>query len=263
MKLLNSKILLIILVLFSGLGYVISCTRDNSSIVPIEIAQPFVPTRGNHVHLPGLTKGDTTQWKLDKVHSSVLWSGAYIGAAGLLTGRFNQFGMYDIPPAEMQNYVTTGQPLPDTSWAFDESDPSKTYINGYVQINTSNTGEPGRDAGCNISNLGTVPIVPGNQNLTDTNLAQIKSTHVEFDPESNGYLVRLNLTWRGKLTATHTEEVLGKLTYVPQATPTGATTYSVFGLQLTFQFDKSDFGITSTSIGDNISIECNMNFNNK
>ena len=56
MKLLNSKILLIIFVLFSGLGYVISCTRDNESIVPIEIAQPFVPTRGNHVHLPGTDK---------------------------------------------------------------------------------------------------------------------------------------------------------------------------------------------------------------
>ena len=122
--------------------------------------------------------------------------------------------------------------------------------------------KPGRDAGCNIGNLGTVPIVPGTQNLTDTNLAQIKSTHVEFDAESNGYLVRLNLTWRGKLTATHTEEVLAKLTYVPQAVPEGKN-YSVFGLQLTFQFDKSVFGIVSTSIGDNISIECNMNFNNK
>lgn len=250
------------LVLFSGLGYVISCTHDNSTIVPIEITQPFVPTRGNHVHLAGITKGDTTQWKLDKVHSSVLWSGAYDEAAGLLTGRFNQFGMHDVTPDEMTNYVTTGQPLPDTSWAFYESDPSKTYINGYVQINTSNTGEPGRDTGCNIGNLGTMKIVQGTQNLTDSNIAQIKSTKVEFDPESNGYIVHLNLTWKGKLTTPHTEEVLGKLTYVPQAVPNGST-FSVFGLQLTFQFDKSDFGITSTAVGDNISIECNMNFNNK
>jgi len=263
MKLLNSKILLIMLVLFSGLGYVISCTRDNESIVPIQITQPFVPTRGNHVHLPGtLTAGDTTQWKLDKVHSSVLWSGAYIGAAGLLTGRFNQFGMHDVLPAEMQYYTATGQPVPDTSWAFYESDPSKTYINGYVQINTSNTGEPGRDTGCNISNLGTIKIAQGNQNLTDSNIAQIKSTKVEFDPESNGYIVHLNLTWKGKLTAPHTEEVVGQLTYVPQAVPEGKT-YGVFGLQLTFQFDKADFGVVSTSIGDNISIECNMNFNNR
>src|SRR6476660_524281 len=112
MKLLNNKMFLIMLVLVSGLRYVISCTRDNESIVPIEITQPFVPTRGNHIHLPGtLTAGDTTQWKLDKVHSSVLWSGAYIGAAGLLTGRFNQFGMHNVLDAEMLNYVTTGQPL--------------------------------------------------------------------------------------------------------------------------------------------------------
>lgn len=263
MKLLNNKVLLIVLVLFSGFGYIISCTRDNSLIQPIQITQPFVATRSNHVHLPGtMTVGDTSQWKLDKVHSSVLWSGSYIGAAGLLTGRFNQFGMHGVSTAEMQNYVTTGQPLLDTSWAFYENDPSKTYFSGYVQINTSNTGEPGRDGGCNISNLGTTAIVVGTQNLTVTNLAQIKITKVEFDPESNGYIVHLNLTWQGKLSAPHTEALVGKLQYISRATPAGAN-YDVFGLQLTFQFNKQLFGITSTSIGDNISIECNMNFNNK
>lgn len=263
MKLLSNKVLLIVLVLFSGFGYIISCTRDNSLIQPIQITQPFVATRSNHVHLPGtMTVGDTSQWKLDKVHSSVLWSGSYIGAAGLLTGRFNQFGMHDVSAAEMQNYVTTGQPLLDTSWTFYENDPSKTYFSGYVQINTSNTGEPGRDGGCNISNLGTTAIVAGTQNLTVTNIAQIKTTKVEFDPESNGYIVHLNLTWQGKLSTPHTEALVGKLQYISRATPAGAN-YDVFGLQLTFQFNKSVFGITSTSIGDNISIQCNMNFNNK
>lgn len=263
MKLLSNKILLIALILISGFGYIVSCTRSNDQLVPIQITQPFVATRGNHVHLPGtMTTGDTSQWKLDKAHSSVLWSGAYIGSAGLLTGRFNQFGMHDVVDAEMLNYVTTGQPLKDSSWAFYENDPSKTYINGYVQINTSNTGEPGRDAGCNIGNLGTTAIVAGTQNLTVTNLAKIKSTKVEFDPNSNGYIVALNLTWQGKLAQPFTKSLVGKLTYVSRATPTGAT-YDVFGLQLTFQFDKSDFGITSTSIGNNITIECNMNFNNK
>src|SRR5215471_14045544 len=187
MKLLSNKTLLILLVVVSGAGYFFSCTRDNDMIVPIKTTQPFVATRGNHVHLPGtMTVGDTSQWKLDKVHSSVLWSGSYIGAAGLLTGRFNQFGMHNVLSAEMLNYVTTGQPLPDTSWAFYEKDPSKTFISGYVQINQSNTGEPGRDGGCNISNLGTTPIVAGTQNLTVTNLAKIRSTKVEFDPNSNG-----------------------------------------------------------------------------
>jgi polyisoprenoid-binding protein YceI len=209
-----------------------------------------------------MTTGDTSQWKLDKVHSSVLWSGSYIGAAGLLTGRFNQFGMHEVLPAEMISYTTTGQPLLDNSWAFYENDPTKTFINGYVQINTSNTGEPGRDGGCNISNLGTTAIVAGTQNLTVTNLAKIKSTKVEFDPASNGYIVTLDMTWQGKLAQPLTKSIVGKLSYVSRARPTGAT-YDVFGLQLAFQFNKSDFGITSTSIGDKIDIECNMNFNNK
>jgi polyisoprenoid-binding protein YceI len=210
-----------------------------------------------------MTVGDPTQWKLDKVHSSVLWSGAYIGAAGLLTGRFNQFGMHDVLPAEMISYTTTGQPLLDNSWAFNEADPAQTFINGYVQINQSNTGEPGRDAGCNIGNLGTTAIVAGTQNLTVTNLAKIKSTKVELDPASNGYIVTLDMTWQGKLATPLTKTYVGKLNYVPVATIATATPYKVFGLQLTFQFNKADFGIVSTSIGDKIDIQCNMNFNNK
>ena len=106
--------------------------------------------RGNGVFLPGnLTAGDTSQWKFDQVHCSVLWSANYLGAAGLLTGRFNDFGISSIPAASKDIYIQpTGQPLKDTSWAFYENDPTKTYFNGYVQMNTSNTGEPGRDGGC-------------------------------------------------------------------------------------------------------------------
>jgi polyisoprenoid-binding protein YceI len=264
MKLLSNKSLLVLLLLISGYGYMISCTRDNDLIVPVQLTQPFVPNRGNSVHLPGTqTAGDPTQWKLDKSHSSVLWSTNYVGASGLLTGRFNQFGTHDITTAEMQNYTTTGQPLPDNSWAFNESDPSQTFINGYVQINTSNTGEPGRDAGCNISGMGTTAIVAGTQNLTVTNIAKIKSTKVELDPNSNGYIVTLDFTWQGKLTAPITKSIIGKLNYVKKATIPGATPYDVFGLQLLFSFNCRDFGITSTSIADKIDIECNMNFNNK
>jgi polyisoprenoid-binding protein YceI len=265
MKLLSkSSLLAVAVIMFSGLVYIASCTRDNSLLVPVQLTQPFAPTRGTAVLLPGnMTAGNPAEWKLDKVHSSVLWSGAYIGAAGLLTGRFNQFGMHDVADAEMINYVTTGQPLKDTSWAFYESDPSKIRVNGYVQINQSNTGEPGRDGGCNISNLGTVTIVAGTQNLTVTNLARIKSTKVEFDPSSNGYIVTLDLTWKGLLPQPLTKSIVGKLNYVPRASIAGATPYDVFGLQLSFQFNKSDFGITSTSIGDKIDIQCNMNFNNK
>jgi hypothetical protein len=53
------------------------------------------------------------------------------------------------------------------------------------------------------------------------------------------------------------------LKYIKKATIAGAAPYDVFGLQLSFQFNCRDFGITSTSVGDKIDITCNMNFNNK
>jgi hypothetical protein len=110
--------------------------------------------------------------------------------------------------------------------------------------------------------MGTVAIVAGTQNLAYPNLAKIKTTEIKFDPESNGYIVTLNLTYQGKLTTPLTKSIIGTLKYIPRATPTGAT-YDVFGLQLKFQFNCRDFGIVSTSIADKIDIECNMNFNNK
>lgn len=260
MKLFSNTSFMILVILISGYGYIASCTHDDLTPPP-PATTGVVITHGTNVHLPGnMTVGNTSEWKVDKSHSSVLWSTNYVGAAGLLTGRFNQFGVHDVTDAKMLNYVTTGQPLKDSSWAFYENEPSKTYFNGYVQINTSNTGEPGRDGGCNISGLGTTPIVAGTQNLTVTNLAKIKTTEVKFDPLSSDYIVTLNMTWQGKLAAPLTKSVVGRLKYIPRAT---VSTYEVFGLQLKFQFNCRDFGITSTSISDKIDIECNINFNNK
>jgi polyisoprenoid-binding protein YceI len=265
MKFLSNKLLLIAITVMSSLGYVVSCTHENMAPPPPASNTPVI-NRGNDVLLPGnMTKGDTTEWKMDKAHSSTLWSTNYVGASGLLTGRFNQFGTHDVTDAKALMYQTTGQPLLDSSWAFYESDPSKTYFNGYVQVNTSNTGEPGRDTGCNISALGTVKIIPGTQNLTIQNLAKIKTTKVEFDTQSSGYIITMDMTWQGKLTSPLTESVTGKLEYVKRSVAGAGTAapYGVFGLKLTFQFNCRDFGITSTSVSDNIQIECNMNFNNQ
>ena len=253
---------IIIVLLVAAFGYLASCKHEDEIV---DTSGPKI-TRGTEVHLPGLmTAGNPAEWKLDKTHSSVLWTTPYQGAAGLLTGRFNQFGMANVTPALSTNYVTTGRPLKDSSWAFYENDLTKTYFNGYVQINTSNTGEPGRDAGCNVSGMGTVPIVGGTQNLNPQNLAKIQTTKVEFDPASNGYIVTLNLTYQGKLAAPLTKSVVGKLSYVKKTTVQFGTSaaYDVFGLKLNFQFNCRDFGIVSTSVSDKIDIECNMNFNNK
>lgn len=260
MKLINKPTFWVLSILISGYAYMLGCTHKDEALVQTAI------TRGDNVHLPGnLTAGNPDEWKLDKVHSSVLWQTTYVGAAGLLTGRFNQFGMADVSADKMIKYATTGQPLPDNDWAFYESDPSKTFFNGYVQINTSNTGEPRRDTGCNISTLGTTKIEAGVQNLEVDNLAKIESTGVQYDPESNDYLVTINLTWQGGLSAPLTKTITGKLKYIREQTVQFGTSaaYAVFGLQLSFELNCRDFGITSTSVGDLVQIICNMNFNNK
>ena len=265
MKLFNNKTLLVVLVLLSGYGYIASCTHE-SVVPPPPASNTVVIKRGTNIHLPGnMTVGNKDEWKLDKAHSSVLWQGNYIGTAGLLTGRFNQFGMHNVIDAEMLNYAVTGQPLKDSSWVFNEADPTRSYFYGYVQMNQSNTGEPGRDAGCNVSGLGTVAIVAGTQNLTVTNLAKIKTTKIEFDPLTADYIVTLQLTWKGLLAAPLTKTLTGRLKYITKGTIGSgtATTYDVFGLQLSFQFNCRDFGVVSTSISDKVVIECNMNFNNK
>ncbi len=252
--------ILFYLAIFGTLGIYWACTHDDEVVD----TGPKI-TRGTNVHLPGVTAGDTTQWKFDKAHSSVLWQTSYVGAAGLLTGRFNQFGLADVSDTKAIEYNVTTQPLSDTSWAFYENEPYKSFFNGYVQINTSNTGEPGRDTGCNVAGMGTVKIKTGVQNLAFPNLARIKTTSIIFDPSSNDYLVTFNLTYQGKLTAPLVKTLQGRLKYVPkQRVQFGtAAAYSVFGLQLTFQFNCRDFGITSTSVADIIQVTCNANFNNK
>lgn len=253
---------LIIGSLILSMGIIVSCKHDDDAIESAAIKY----THGTDVLLPGnLTGGNPDEWKFDKTHSNVMWQSAYVGAAGLLTGRFNQFGLADVTDAKAINYATTGQPLPDKDWAFYENEPAKSFFNGYVQINTSNTGEPGRDAGCNIAGMGTVPIVSGTQNLSPQNMAKIQTTKIEFDPAGPGYLVTMNLTYQGKLAAPKTISIPGYLTYVPKKTVQFGTAaaYDVFGLQLKFQFNCRDFGIVSTSVADKIEIESNANFNNK
>src|SRR5579863_7421848 len=216
MKRFNNKMLLVVLLMISGFGIISSCTHKDQ-VLPAAVSTAVKITRGTHVHHSGLTAGDTSQWKFDKAHSAVNWSTPFLEVGANLTGKFNQFGVHEILPAEMQNYAVSGQALPDTSWAFYENDPSKTHFAGYVQINQVNTGEPARDGGCLITTLATTKIVAGTQNLTVGNIAQIKTTSVTFDPAGNDYIVVFNFTWQGGLAAPTTQSITGKLTYVPEA----------------------------------------------
>jgi polyisoprenoid-binding protein YceI len=261
MKRFNNKMLLVVLVMISGFGIISSCTHKDQ-VLPAAVSTAIKITHGNHIHLPGTTLGDTTQWKFDKVHSAVNWSSPFLEVGADLTGKFNQFGLTDLNDALMLNYVTTKQPLPDTSWAFYENEPAKTHFAGYVQTNQVNTGEPGRDGGCLVTTFGTTKIVAGTQNLTVANVAHIKTTSVVFDPASNGYLVTFDFTWQGGGAAPVTQSLVGKLTYIPETLVPG-TTNSEFGLKLEFQINKADFGVVNTETADKVNIVVNANFNNK
>lgn len=265
MKLLNNQTLLLIaIILISGYGYVASCTHKDL-IMPEESSGTITIKRGNGIFKPGtLTIGDTAQWKMDKAHSSVLWSSAYLQTGGLLTGRFNKFGLNSLPASARQLYTISGQPVLDSSWAFYENDPSKSYFNGYVQMNASNTGEPGRDGGCYLGFVGAPKIISGTQNLGDSNIAVIRTTKVEFDPKSPGYIVTMVMTWKGLLSAPKDTTINGTLSYIKRSTVGEGTAkpYDQFGLQLNFQFNCRSFGITTTEISDMVSVQCNMNFNN-
>lgn len=266
MKLLNNKsLLLIAIILISGYGYIASCTHKDL-VLPDQSTGTVIINRGNASFLPGIeTKGDTTQWKMDQVHSSVLWSGNYLEQGALLTGRFNMFGLNSLPVSAKQLYVTNGQPVLDTSWAFYENDPTKTYFSGYVQMNTSNTGEPGRDGGCYLGYVAAPKIITGTQNLQDSNVAVIRTTKVELDPKSPGYIVTMVMSWKGLLSAPHDTTINGTLSYVKRSTIGAGTasTYDVFGLQLNFQFNCRSFGMTTAEISDIVSVQANINFNNK
>jgi hypothetical protein len=80
MKPFSNKSLMILVILISAYGYIISCTHDNE-LAPPPVTTGSTYTPGTGAFIPGnMTAGNTSEWKLDKAHSSVLWSGAYIGA---------------------------------------------------------------------------------------------------------------------------------------------------------------------------------------
>jgi len=78
MKRFTNRTLMIFLAVFSGYGYIISCTHEDITPPAPASTTPTI-TRGTNVHLPGnLTAGNTTEWKVDKAHSGVL---VYYGQA--------------------------------------------------------------------------------------------------------------------------------------------------------------------------------------
>jgi polyisoprenoid-binding protein YceI len=89
------------------------------------------------------------------------------------------------------------------------------------------------------------------------NVATIKSKSVELSTTDKGYIVKFDFTFHGV-----TKELTGKLMYDGQTqTGSGSTLKYVYGFSFDFQFlAKTDFGIVSNNIADNITVRCNAIF---
>jgi len=226
MRSINKTPLLIIALLISSMGYIVSCTHDD------EIVSSSSANIQRGTDVVKITDG----WSYDKTHSNVMWETAYIGTGALLTGRFNQFGM--------------------TSFAFDEANPANTSFEGWVRLNTVNTGEPGRDAGCLLGTYGTAA---GKVDEPE-NLAKIKSKSISLSTSDKGYIAVCDLSFHGV-----TKEVTAKLSYSGTnsfpAGFAGANPLTLAGFTIEFQFfAKTDFGIVSNNIADKVGVTCNAQF---
>ena len=121
MKTISNQLMLGIMAVMSILGYAISCTHKDV-VVPAPATNTITILRGTNVHKPGtMTAGDTTQWKLDKVHSNVMWSTNYMAAA--------EAGVDIVDVAVDSMSGMTSQPSMGAVVAALENTPSSTSVN--------------------------------------------------------------------------------------------------------------------------------------
>ena len=181
------------------------------------------------------------KYYLDKSHSNVGWETMYNGENALLTGRFNLFNLK----------VT-----------FDNDNPSNTKINGWVQLSTFNTGEPGRDGKgkCGPKYVGVTYTDTLFTVDATTDTAWFNSTSCE--KYGDGFLVKGDFKFYGV-----TKSVDMYLTHTGVTTKTNATSGKKtdrVGFYGEFTFNaQTDYGVTSTSIADEITVKVNCNVRTK
>jgi polyisoprenoid-binding protein YceI len=237
-----------ILFVLSAVGFLASnCQHDDENVVPVKGPDPI--THGTETVVctdctPLVSNGASSDfnsgnvpagvWYFDKSHSNVEWESPYKVFGSLLTGRFNYFVL--------------------KNFNFNEAAPASLSFEGYVRLNTVNTGEPGRDAGCLLGTFGT----EAGKTSEVENLASIISIPGtgRYSATDAGFIVDANFTFHGV-----TKQVTVKLFYYPQ---TDQGSYKMTGISAQFEFlALSDFAISSTNIDDKVVVKMNVLLRNK
>lgn len=245
MKKIRPILILIMLISVSLLNT--QCQHDDEEIIPVVGPDPIergaetvnctdcTPLESNGASAD-FSSGDIPAgvWYFDKAHSNVRWESPYKAFGSLLTGRFNYF------------YID--------KLNFSEADPTVISFNGYVRLNSVNTGEPGRDGGCLLSTFNT----DATKTSETENIAALNSVagSGRYSSIDEGYLVDANFVFNGV-----SKEVTVKLYYVPIS---NLETYNMVGITGEFVFNAlSDYAISSTNIDDQVTVKLNILLKNK
>lgn len=230
-----------------GMGFILQCQHDDEEIIPIKGPDPIV--RGTEKLActnctPLVSNGASADfsatgvpigtWYFDKSHSNVMWETPYKGFGSILSGRFNYFVLQSLN--------------------FDEAVPSNITFEGYVRLNSVNTGEPGRDGGCLLTTYGTATA----KTTEPENIASLVSIQGtgRYSATDAGFFVDANFSFHGV-----TKKVVVKLFYAKQS---DQTTFLMSGV--TAEFDMlalTDFAISSTNIDDKVKVRINALLRNK
>lgn len=216
----------------AALFFGISCSKEDS-------VQQLTSTSNSGSDKMSAGTSATSTWTLDKSHSNVMWETFYYGDNALLTGRFNMFGI---------------------NINFDQANLEQSSINSWVQLSTYNTGEPGRDGyrKCGPGYMGIQWDTLAKKPIATTDTAWFKSTSII--QSGSGYIAKGNLIFRG---ITKPTDMYFTYTGINEYEKDGVKSYRA-GFNGHFKMlANTDFKVNSTSIGDEVTVRTNMNFNKK
>jgi polyisoprenoid-binding protein YceI len=207
----------------------VQCAKDDEDLGPA----PVVPGPAE----TGAVNSFDGTYSFDKVHSNVNWETYYYAEGARLTGKFNNFNL---------------------KVDFNSADPASSRIEGWVQLSTFNTGEAGRD-GAGKCGPGYVGVEYLDTNFTvdpTTDSAWFSATGSVV--EADHYVTKGNFTFNGV-----TKQVEFKYFFlgINQTTNSTGDVTNRAGFRGQFRFmAQSDYGVTSTSIGDEMIVTVNANF---
>ena len=225
----KTRSIITVLTLSGLVMFTTQCKKDEEEVGPA----PSIPGPSE----VGAVNSYDGTYTFDKAHSNINWETDYYAVGARLTGKFNSF---------------------DIKVDFNSADPASSKIEAWVQLPSFNTGEPGRDAPgkCGPGYMGVEYL---DTNFTvDPTTDSAKFVATGSVVEADHYLTTGTFTFRG---VTKDVELRYFFVGIDQTTNSTGDVTDRAGFRGQFRFmAQSDFGVTSTSIADEVIVTVNANY---